>query len=60
MNDCNKTEPWYADSAVLKQATSAYTSLQAAIFPPAPTSLTPAQSQDITVYELLQVNQIEN
>lgn len=39
----------------MHQAIAAYPSLQAAIFPPSPTSLTPAQSQDITLYELLQV-----
>lgn len=46
---------WYAESATILQAIAAYPSLQAAIFPPSPTSLTPSQSQDITLYELLQV-----
>ncbi len=39
----------------LRQAVVAYPTLQAAIFPPAPTTLTPSQSQDISVYQLLQV-----
>lgn len=51
----NSSQPWYAESGNIYQAIAAYPSLQAAIFPPLPTSLTPAQSQDITLYELLQV-----
>jgi len=47
---------WYVDSSVLRPAVAAYPTLQAAIFPPPPTTLTPAQSQDITVYQLLQVS----
>ena len=56
MDESNIGQSWYADAGVLRQATAAYPSLQAAMFPPAPTSLTPAQSQDITVYELLQAS----
>ena len=48
-------QPWHADPSVLKPAVAAYPTLQAALFPPPPTTLTPAQSQDITVYQLLQV-----
>ena len=47
---------WYVDPSVLRPAVAAYPTLQAAIFPPPPTTLTPAQSQDITVYQLLQVS----
>ena len=47
---------WYVDPSVLRPAIAAYPTLQAAIFPAPPTTLTPAQSQDITVYQLLQVS----
>lgn len=51
----NSNQPWYAESSKIKEAIAAYPSLQAAVFPPLPTSVTPAQSQDITLYQLLQV-----
>ena len=47
---------WYVDPSVLRPAIAAYPTLQAAVFPAPPTTLTPAQSQDITVYQLLQVS----
>ena len=47
---------WYVDPSILRPAIAAYPTLQAAIFPAPPTTLTPAQSQDITVYQLLQVS----
>ena len=52
----DKGSPWYVDPSLMRQAVAAYPSLQAAVFPPPPTTLTPAQSQDITVYQLLQVS----
>ena len=51
----NSLEGWYADPRILRQSVAAYPTLQAALFPPPPTNLTPAQSQDVTVYTLLQV-----
>ena len=56
MDSVNKHQPWYVEPVALKVAVAAYPSLQAAVFPPPPTTLTPAQSQDITVYDLLQVS----
>ena len=47
---------WYVDPSILRPTIAAYPTLQAAIFPAPPTTLTPAQSQDITVYQLLQVS----
>ena len=56
MNSSNSHQPWYVDPVSLRLAVSAYPSLQAALFPPPPTTITPAQSQDISVYQLLQVS----
>ena len=56
MNNSNSHQPWYVDPVSLRLAVSAYPSLQAALFPPPPTTITPAQSQDISVYQLLQVS----
>jgi spatacsin len=53
MDSSHANELWYIDPVVLKGSLGAYPSLQAAIFPPPPTKLSPAQSQDVTVYELL-------
>ena len=55
MASANSHEAWYVDPNVLRPAIAAYPTLLAAIFPPPPTSLTPSQSQDVTVYMLLQV-----
>ena len=49
----NSQQPWYVDQSELKQVLVAYPTLQAAIFPSLSTKLTPAESQDITLYELL-------
>ena len=54
LSPSSSDQPWYVDPSVLKPAVAAYPTLQAALFPPPPTSLTAAQSQDITVYQLLQ------
>jgi len=54
MDSVNSDEAWYVDPSVLRRAVSAYPSLQAALFPASPTALSPALSQDITVYQLLQ------
>lgn len=55
MNPSNRYQPWYVDPDQLKGAFAPYPTLQAAVFPPPTTQLTPADSQDITVYELLKV-----
>ena len=55
MDPSNHSQPWYVDPDQLKGALTAYPTLQAAIFPPPTTQLTPADSQDVTVYELLKV-----
>ena len=55
MNAENSGQPWYVEATTFRRAIAAYPSLQAAIFPPPPTTVTPAQSQDITLYQLLQV-----
>jgi hypothetical protein len=59
IDEASKSQPWYTESGSMLRSIAAYPSLQAAIFPPLPTSLTPVQSQDISLYELLQVT-IEN
>ena len=56
MNAKNSGQPWYVDPTTFRRAIAAYPSLQAAIFPPPPTTATPAQSQDISLYQLLQVS----
>ena len=56
MNAQNSGQPWYVEPATFRRAIAAYPSLQAAIFPPPPTTVTPAHSQDITLYQLLQVS----
>ena len=56
MNAKNSGQPWYIDPTTFRRAIAPYPSLQAAIFPPPPTTATPAQSQDISVYQLLQVS----
>ena len=56
MNSKNSGQPWYVEPNTFRRAIAAYPSLQAAIFPPPPTSVTPAQSQDISLYQLLQVS----
>ena len=55
MAPSSSEQPWHVDSSVLKSSVAAYPTLQAALFPPHSTSFTAAQSQDITVYQLLQV-----
>ena len=55
LSSSSSEQPWHVDPSLLKSSVAAYPTLQAALFPPPPTSLTPAQSQDITVYQLLQV-----
>lgn len=56
MNIKNSSQPWYVEPNLFRRAIAAYPSLQAAIFPPPPTTVTPAQSQDISLYQLLQVS----
>ena len=56
MNSVNSDQPWYVDPVTLRRAVSAYPSLKAALFPSPPTSFSPAHSQDISVYQLLQVS----
>ena len=56
MNTSNSGQPWFVDPLALRRSVSAYPSLQAALFPPPLTSLSPAHSQDISVYQLLQVS----
>ena len=56
MKDKNSGQPWYVDAATFRRAIAPYPSLQAAIFPPPPTTATPAQSQDISLYQLLHVS----
>ena len=58
MNSKNSSQPWYIEPNMFRRAIAAYPSLQAAIFPPPPTNVTPAQSQDISLYQLLQVSDI--
>lgn len=55
MDSSNAHEAWFVDENTLRQVLGAYPTLQAAVFPSRPTKLTPAQSQDVTVYELLKV-----
>jgi spatacsin len=50
----SSNQPWHVEPSSLKSAVAAYPTLQAALFPPPPTSLTAAQSQDISLYQLLQ------
>ncbi|XP_064396222.1 spatacsin-like isoform X6 [Halichondria panicea] len=56
MNTSNSGQPWFVDPLALRRSVSAYPSLQAALFPPPLTSLSPSHSQDISVYQLLQGN----
>ncbi len=56
MNTSNSGQPWFVDPLALRRSVSAYPSLQAALFPPPLTSLSPSHSQDISVYQLLQVS----
>lgn len=55
MDPSNRSQSWYVDPDQLKGALTQYPTLQAAVFPPPTTQLTPADSQDVTLYELLKV-----
>ncbi len=52
----NINKPLYVDQHELKQALVAFPTLQAAIFPSKSKRLTPAESQDVSVYELLKAS----
>ena len=56
MNPVNQSHRWYVDAELLKRALVVYPTLQAAVFPSPPTKLTPAESQDVTMYELMKVS----
>lgn len=55
MNVVSEAKPYHADPDQLRQSLAPYPTLQAAVFPSPPTRLTPAESQDVSVYELLKV-----
>ena len=53
----NSDKVWFINETLLKQSLAAYPTLQAAIFPSRQTKLTPSESQDVTLYELLKVRE---
>ncbi|XP_019859323.1 PREDICTED: spatacsin-like [Amphimedon queenslandica] len=53
IDPANSDKVWYINETLLKQSLAAYPTLQAAIFPSRQTKLTPSESQDVTLYELL-------
>ena len=55
MDISNEGQDWYVDESSLKTALAAYPKLQDAVFPLLPSNCMTIKTQDITVYELLQV-----
>ena len=48
-------EVWHVEEQVLKEALAPHPKLKAAIFPPPAKEGSPAETQDISLYQLLQV-----
>eukprot|EP00731_Ephydatia_muelleri_P024048 Em0016g319a len=55
----NRRKDYYVDRNVLERALEPYPTLKAAISPPPESTTSPAQTQDITVYQLLEVQSNE-
>ena len=49
-------EVWHVEEQLLREALVPHPKLMAAIFPPPPKKGTPAETQDISLYQLLQVS----
>lgn len=56
MSPLAEEKEWFVSKDVLQKVLVPHPKLRAAIFPPPPKKGTPAETQDISVYHLLQVN----